>query len=135
MNARIEDRAYGMRSAPERCSVCGVKVDHRLVNREKHRAWHLAKGDPAPNLGDGANVSTSAKARQAALRARARLLLRQSRAQRVAELQRRARVIRGADDWKVFFKARRRLNQIQNERSRMGVELFGDPTAFQRAHR
>ena len=51
---------------------------------------------------------------------------------RQAELRRRARAILGADDWKVFFAAKCRLNQIRNERARMGFELFGDPNAFRR---
>ena len=129
-NTRIEVYRHGsgMRSTSVRCPVCGVKVG----DTSKHIAWHKSQGGPAPNLVDGAIVSTSAKARQAALRARARLLLRASKAQRTAELQRRARAIRGSDDWKVYFRGRRALIQLRNERSRMGFELFGDPTAFRR---
>jgi hypothetical protein len=130
-NTRIEDYGHGsgMRSSPVRCSVCGVKVG----DTSKHIAWHKSKGGPVPSLVDGAIVSTSAKARQAALRARARLLLtKPSKAQRTAELQRRARAIRFADDWKVYFCGRRALIQLRNERSRMGFELFGDSTAFRR---
>jgi hypothetical protein len=130
-NGRIEDRGHGsglIRSTSVRCSICGVSVG----NTEKHRAWHRSQGDPVPNLGDGAIGSASAKARTAALRARARKLLQPSRAQRTEQLRQKARATLGADDWKVFFKARRRLNQLELERSRMGLECFGDPDGFRR---
>jgi hypothetical protein len=55
-----------------------------------------------------------------------------SRASRQAALRKRARaLLLAADDtWKVYFKARGKLTRLENERSRMGFELFGDPTAF-----
>jgi hypothetical protein len=131
-NTRIEDYGHGgaMRSTSVRCSVCGVSVG----DTSKHIAWHKSKGGPVPNLVDGAIVSTSAQARQAALRARARLLLtRPSKAQRTAELQRRARTISGADDWKVYFRGRRALIQKRNALSTLGFDLTGDPDAFRSA--
>ncbi len=59
------------------------------------------------------------------------MLLREaSRIQRQDALRSKARAILGADDWQVYFRGLRALNQIKNERSRMGFELFGDPGAF-----
>jgi hypothetical protein len=69
--------------------------------------------------------------RQAALRHRARRLL----GTQAGELRARARALLAADDWRIFFKARGKLTRLDNERSRMGFELFGDPTAFRRSHR
>lgn len=91
--------SYGaQRSAVVRCPTCGFKVG----NTGRHIAWHVQKGDSPRNLIDdsiaGTVVAASAAAGQRALRARAHLLLKPSRAQRTEELRRRAREIRGADD-------------------------------------
>jgi len=131
MNGRIEDRGHGsglIRLTSLQCPVCGVSVG----NTEKHVQWHRSQDDPLPTFGDSAIVSASAKARQVALRARARLLLKPSKGQRTAELHQKARAILCADDWKVFFRGRRALTQAQNRLSALGFELTGDPDAFRR---
>ena len=121
---RIEDRGHRVEMAsnqhlmPRRgsgnvriCPRCGVGI----LDAEKHAVQH---------------ARTDAKAPKRALQAQARKLLAPSRAERQAELRRKARAILASDDLTVMFTAQRRLNQLQNERSRMGFELFGDPDAF-----
>ncbi|HXC75512.1 MAG TPA: hypothetical protein VNU19_00520 [Candidatus Acidoferrum sp.] len=56
------------------------------------------------------------------------------RAQRTKAQRRRASALMHADDWHVYFRARRKLIHAEDERCRMGFELFGDPGAFGRHH-
>ncbi|HVC03829.1 MAG TPA: hypothetical protein VND88_04065 [Candidatus Acidoferrales bacterium] len=86
---------------------------------------NLTRGSTLPLLPAGRSV--------AELRRRAkRLLAEPTRAQRTEALRRRASAVLGADDWRVIFKGRGKLTRLENERSRMGFELFGDPSAFRR---
>jgi hypothetical protein len=130
---RIEDRGhgYGMRTGAAVCSVCGFKIG----NISKHVAWHKGQGGTVPNLVDAITapvVAASAKARQAALRAQARRLLKPSKAHRTAELHQKARAVLGADDWRVYFEGRRALTQKRNALSELGFRLTGDSDAFRR---
>ena len=52
--------------------------------------------------------------------------------ERQLDLRREPRDLLAADDWHVYFRGKRALNRLDNQRSRMGFELFGDPSAFRR---
>jgi hypothetical protein len=101
---RIEDRGHGsgLMRSASIRCACGVSVGDPIL----HAAWH-ARQSASPN-------GTASKAA------------------RQRELQRRARAMRSAEDWRIYFRGMRALNQKRNALSELGLELTGDPDAFRR---
>jgi hypothetical protein len=118
------------RPGPSRGAASNYDLDalaNRAVDLAMRKIANLT-GTSGPAVGRVADLRRRAK-RLLADERTARL-----RAQRTEALRRRASALLHADDWHVYFRARRKLIHLENERCRMGFELFGDPTAFGRNH-